>query len=255
MVLLRGDWAATRRYLERSAEVRAQLGSDWNNPFHTTLLLRIEGGLHLAQGDVEAAVQCANAAAPLTKKAGTLAWRWSAIRLLAELDLHQGNPAASLDRLRSVDRADLIVVDLNELDVLMIWSHLALGSVEAAEELVLSALTRLREQHDHLNLVDAVRAEAAVHTRQRRWHAAETAVEESLALARQMGYPYAEAKALSGAGDLWKVRGQSELARDQYEAALAILYRLGERAYAEKIEQELAQLSVATIITDREKTS
>src|SRR5262249_2904890 len=154
IALLRGDWAATRRYLQRAAELRAQLGSDWNNPFHTTHLLRVETELHLAQGDVEAAVQCAKAAAPLTKKAGTLAWRWHAIRLLAELDLHQGNPAASLDWLCSVDRADLHSVDLNELDVLMIWSQLALGSVDAAEELVSSTLARLREQHDHLNLVD-----------------------------------------------------------------------------------------------------
>jgi hypothetical protein len=71
--------------------------------------------------------------------------------------------------------------------------------------------------------------EAAVRIRQERWGEAEAALEQSLALAQQTRYPYAEAKALSTVGDLWMARGERAQAREQYEAAPAILHRLGER--------------------------
>jgi predicted PurR-regulated permease PerM len=61
-----------------------------------------------------------------------------------------------------------------------------------------------------------------------------------LALARQMPYPYAEAKALSTYGDLLVANGQPKRARNQYNAALAILRPLGEVPYTERIEQALA---------------
>jgi hypothetical protein len=63
-----------------------------------------------------------------------------------------------------------------------------------------------------------------------------------LALARQMPYPYAEAKALSTYGDLLVANGQPERARDQYEAALTILRSVGEVLYTERIERALAEI-------------
>ena len=94
-----------------------------------------------------------------------------------------------------------------------------------------------------LNLVDALRMEAAVWIRQQRWDEAEAALEEALALARPMPYPYAEAKALATYGDLLVASGHPERARDQYDAALAILRPLGEVPYTERIERALAEMA------------
>jgi tetratricopeptide (TPR) repeat protein len=88
--------------------------------------------------------------------------------------------------------------------------------------------------------VDALRVEAAVWFRQRRWGEAEADLEEALDLARQMPYPYAEAKLLFTYGDLTSANGRLERAREHYEAALAILRPLGEVPYAGRIERALA---------------
>ena len=65
------------------------------------------------------------------------------------------------------------------------------------------------------------------------------ALDESLAAARAIGYPYAEAKALYVSGLLYRERGEPTCARPYFEQALAILGRLGERLNAERIEREL----------------
>jgi hypothetical protein len=60
-----------------------------------------------------------------------------------------------------------------------------------------------------------------------------------------MPLPYAEAKARYGYGQLYAAKGESEPAREQYRAALAILDRLGERLYAEHVERALAELDAS----------
>jgi hypothetical protein len=54
-----------------------------------------------------------------------------------------------------------------------------------------------------------------------------------------MPAPYAEARALAVYGRLLQAKGESVLARERLEAALAILHQLGERLYAEQVEQAL----------------
>lgn len=75
------------------------------------------------------------------------------------------------------------------------------------------------------------------------WQAAQETLEEALTLAQAMPAPYAEAKALYVYGRLHQAQGEPEQAREHWEAALAILNRLGERLYAEQIEQTLAGLA------------
>jgi hypothetical protein len=91
-------------------------------------------------------------------------------------------------------------------------------------------------------LVDALRIQARLCIRQQRWAEAEAALEEALSLCRAMPYPWAEAKALYVSGLLHKAKGEQEAARELLEAALAICARLGERLYAEQMEQALAGL-------------
>jgi hypothetical protein len=57
-----------------------------------------------------------------------------------------------------------------------------------------------------------------------------------------MHYPYAEAKALFAYGQLRIQQCEPQQANECFEAALAICSRLGERLYAQRIEQALAGL-------------
>jgi hypothetical protein len=67
-------------------------------------------------------------------------------------------------------------------------------------------------------------------------------MEEGLALARGMPYPYAEARLLHVAGVLHAERGAPELAREQWEAALADFTRLGALADVARTAQALGTL-------------
>lgn len=108
---------------------------------------------------------------------------------------------------------------------------------------MVTTVERLREQHYHTSLVEALRIQAQLAFRQRCVDA-EEALDEALGLARQLSYPYAEAKALATYGDLLTAYEQGDQARDRYTAALAILRSLGEVTYAKRIEGTLAGLSL-----------
>ncbi len=97
-------------------------------------------------------------------------------------------------------------------------------------------------QRHQLALLDTLRVCALLDVRQARWHEAERALEEALALARAMPYPYAEAKALLVYGQLHAAKGEPEPARARFAAALAILDRLGEGLYRPHIARALAEL-------------
>jgi hypothetical protein len=122
------------------------------------------------------------------------------------------------------------------------WAQLELGDVAAAAELVRQAITLARARNDRLNLVDALRVQAMVSVRQRDWEGAVLALEEGLALARAMPYPYAEGRLLHLYGAMHTRKSAPAPARERLEAALAIFRRLGARKDAEQVEQTLAAL-------------
>ncbi len=90
-------------------------------------------------------------------------------------------------------------------------------------------------------LVQALRVQALVLSKQERWEEAERALEEALALCRGMATPYAEAKTLYAAGLVSHNKREFEPARQRFEGALEICTHLGERLYARHIEQLLGQ--------------
>lgn len=236
---VRGDWDAAHRYIERAEALRPHFETD---PWLRGMLYSGEGRLQLALGQWDAAARSAQIPLALAKESSHLAGLRDVQRVLAELDLYRGDPTSARDRLLPLlDREGLVELEVNPLLPLLVWAHLDLGEIEAAEVLATQTVARLRTQHDHLDLVDALRMEAAVWIQQWRWDEAEAALKEALGLARPMPYPYAEAKALATYGDLLVARGQQERARDQYAAALAILRPLGEVPYTERIERALAE--------------
>jgi tetratricopeptide (TPR) repeat protein len=169
--------------------------------------------------------------------------------LLAERDLRAGHPHAVRTRLAPrLDRpgADRTLLEdgwqVMPLLVLLAWAHLELGEVTRAAEMVAQAIIRERVSHTRLALVEALWVQAMALTRQERWAAAEHALEEGLALARSMPYPYAEARLLHVYGQMHARKGEPEPARVRLEAALAIFERLGARKDTERVEQAIADL-------------
>jgi tetratricopeptide (TPR) repeat protein len=126
---------------------------------------------------------------------------------------------------------------------LLAWACLELGEEDRADALIRDALSDEAMEVERLVLVDALRVQAMIWTRQQRWDEAVGALEEALTLTRAMPYPYAEAKALYSYGQLHVARDESEQAREKYEAALAICARMGEGMYRPHIERALQQLS------------
>jgi len=122
------------------------------------------------------------------------------------------------------------------------WASAELGEEDQARALLLDAADRVTAQRHQLALLDTLRVCALLDVRQARWHEAERALEEALALARAMPYPYAEAKALLVYGQLHAAKGEPEPARARFAAALAILDRLGEGLYRPHIARALAEL-------------
>jgi tetratricopeptide (TPR) repeat protein len=235
----RGDWPAARRYIERALALNERLGTQ----FSMRNVYVLDSLLRLGLGDLQTAIQRGEEMLALAEQRSDLNWvRW-AQWLLAEIDLEKGDPVAALARLSSLlGRGNLTKPERNLFPLTWIWAHLELGEVEAAETLATQMIAQLRTQHEYFALVEALRVEATIWTRQRRWDEAEAALQEGIALAGPMHYPYSEAKLLSTYGDLLVAAEQLEQARDRYEAALAILRPLGEVPYAQRIEQTLAEM-------------
>jgi hypothetical protein len=93
-----------------------------------------------------------------------------------------------------------------------------------------------------LVLVEALRVQALIALRQGHWAEAAHIVEEGLALARAMPYPYAEARLLSFDGRRLAAQGEAGPARERLEATLATFRRLGARTDVVLTEQALATL-------------
>ncbi len=124
---------------------------------------------------------------------------------------------------------------------LLAWAYLELGEVDQAQALLAQVLRTARQARMVPALVQALRVQALVLSKEERWEEAEHALEEALTLCRGMAAPYAEAKTLYAAGLVSHNKREFEPARRRFEAALEICTRLGERLYARHIEQLLGQ--------------
>jgi tetratricopeptide (TPR) repeat protein len=237
LLFLRGEWDAARVQLERAAELTHSRG--WSLMAEEPLLGL--AALHLAMGEWEGATRYIEESL-LRSRALRNSRRWLLERTLleAERDLLDGHPATASARLMRVLDSDRDVVQVLSL---LAWARLDAGDVAQASELVAQACTRAQAECNLLALVDALRIQAMVATRQRRWMEAQAAVEEGIALARPMPYPYAEARLLHVNGTLHREAGEAARAREHLEAALAIFHRLGARKDAERTEHLLAALS------------
>jgi hypothetical protein len=119
------------------------------------------------------------------------------------------------------------------------WAHLELDDAARAYVVARQAVRRARAGTWRLTLVDGLRVQAMVAIRQGWWDEAGQALEEGVALAQKVPYPYAEARLLQVCGELHAQKGEPGPARERLEAALTIFRRLGATKDGEQTERLL----------------
>jgi tetratricopeptide (TPR) repeat protein len=161
--------------------------------------------------------------------------------VLAERDLLKGHPEAARARLAPLlGPAGLQEKSVTYLGLRLAWALLDLDEVQPAADMVAQVVTRTRDEHRRLFLVDALRVQARVFLRQDHLEQARSALDEGIALAHAIGYPYAEARLLHVYGLLHIRNGEPKLAHERLEEALAIFRRLGARKDIERVEHLIA---------------
>jgi len=188
-----GNWRRAHDQLKRALDLSRQVERSWYAPCPPIFLAR----LLLAEGVREAAVVASSQALALAERSGDLqAVRWAA-PTMAELDIQEGRPAAAVARLTPLlDQAGLEECDVTALLPVLAAALLDLGQVDEASKLVAQALARARREGLRIFLVEALQVQAQVALRQEQWAEVECSLEEGMAVARAIPYPYAEAQIL-----------------------------------------------------------
>jgi tetratricopeptide (TPR) repeat protein/transcriptional regulator with XRE-family HTH domain len=233
-----GEWQRARADFERAATVVGSTGQFWYATYPPHGL----GLLCLAEGRQEEAAHYLEEALQLAQRHHDLQALCLVKAALAEGELLAGRPEAARGRLAPLlDAPGLMVSYSKEGLCLLAWSYLQVGEVDQAQALLSQVLSTARQARMIPMLVQALRVQALLWSKQERWQEAEQALQEALMLCRGMAAPYAEAKTLYVAGLVSRHRREFEPARQRFEAALTLLERLGERLYAGHIEQLLGQ--------------
>ncbi len=245
IAFLTGDWRSARDDLEEAVRLNRQVDRSSYLPYVLCILAR----LSLAEGTWPAAGTLLQEALSLADGGGDLqALRWVSTTM-AELDILEDRPQAARERLAPLlDRPGQTECDVTTLLPTLAWAQLELRRVDDAEATVRQALRRARPEDMRLVLTEALQVQGKIALRQGQPDAAARALEEGLALARSMPYPYAEARLLQLAGVVHAQTGEPEAARERWEAAGAIFARLGARMDSARVEQDLAGLSPKPMI-------
>jgi tetratricopeptide (TPR) repeat protein len=237
---LLGEWRQARADFERAVALMRQAGLPWDAPYPLFNL----GTQLMLEGNWEAAAPYFDEAIALAERNQTLvALRWAQCTL-AERELVLRQPERARDRLAPlVEGRELAEGGMIFLLTDLAWAYLELGEDAQAQQMLEQVIASATQQRLRPVLVGALLVQARLAARGKRWEEVERVLEETLALARDMPSPYAEAKALYTAGLIAWQQGKTAQAREHYGAALRILNCLGERLYAEQTKQALAQLS------------
>ena len=231
-----GDWGQARDDVERAVAMGRQVEASWILMF----MLLILGEIRLAEGAWDEAALHLEEGVAFAERSGDLRMRRWINGLLAERELLAERPDAARARLDPLlDRPGMEEWYVNMLLPRLAWAHLDLGDVTLAAETAARGVVRARDQNNRFVLVDALRVQAmALLARGCSDEAART-VEDGLALARHMPYPYAEARLLSVDAARHSAQGEAGAARERLEQALAIFGRLGARHEIARVEGAL----------------
>ncbi len=166
--------------------------------------------------------------------------------LRAWCDILYGQPALARDRLAALlDSSGKEGKGASWVLLILALAHLELGDVDQAAVSALEAATRARDSREYVPLAEALWVRALVETRRGLWAEAERTLQEGLALARSMPYPFLEGRLLQAYGALHQEKGEPRQARACLDEALAIFQRLGACAEAARAQRTLDDVDTA----------
>ena len=234
VTFLLGDWEQSRMYAEHA--LQAALSLDSLNMYFQPLVVLGELGLYA--GKWEQSAEYLSEADTIAEHLGLADMRREVQGLLAELDIIQGNAHAALARLRPLLTSPGWEEHLNFL-LALAWTYLETGDLGGAEDTAERALEEATRQRVPVGQVEALRMQGIIASRGERWNVAAASFERALERAREIAYPWGEARALYGLGMTHAGRQERKPAEEQLRRAHAIFGRLGAHAYSVDVERVL----------------
>ncbi|HZC04389.1 MAG TPA: AAA family ATPase [Ktedonobacterales bacterium] len=240
--MLLGHWTTARRCYERAVEIVREMGVSWVASYPLANL----GYLNLLEGHEEAAGALLREALAHAESHQDMQALRHVHGILAERDLMAGAALDAWTRIDPlIDHSPVAEKESTGLLPLLAWAHVALGRRDHAAQ----ALSLCQQQVDRtgVRLVgeDALLVQARLSMYNGDFGQASQAIQQAVARARDMGWPHAEAKALSLQGSLLALRDERTAARAVLNGALAIFDKLGERLYSREAITLLQRLDNA----------
>jgi hypothetical protein len=232
-----GDWSRSREYAERAVTSALELDTlrAFIQPLYTL------GELSLYTGAWEDASGYLQECVTIAEHLGLADHLREVQALLAEKDLLEGNPHVALARLHSLLDSPGWQEHLNFL-LFLAATRLQVDDLDGAEEAIATAVADATRQRLSVGLVDALRIQGAIAGRRGMREDGESRLRRAVQLAREITYPWGEARALHESGVLSAGSGEDDRAREQLEAASAIFGTLGAEPYRAMTEQAIAAL-------------
>ena len=233
-----GRWEGAAASLEAAVELVRSISFAY---FSASILLRL-GEQYLLLGESEKASRYLEEPFTIAERSGRLEDAPYLQIPLAERDLFSGDPAAALDRLRPLLAGrQLCTADDHRAMRVAAEATLAVGEADAAEALVSDGLAAAESQGYRLAVAEWLRVRGMTAAGESRWDDAGAALETALTAARQIPYPYGEARILHAYAEMWIARGELERAQGLLRQALSIFQQLGAHPWAVRIEKALAE--------------
>ncbi len=230
---LQGDWARGRDLLRRGLERARAIGP-------SALMIRAavivgrsliwEDRLEDARSYLESSVETSRAMQAHTSER-------AALTELADLDLLEGHPDAALNRLLPLLKEELSWEYVVTLFSTLAAVYLELGDLQSARPHAQRAVAEARRTAAWAHGVRALEICARVEALGGDPGAARAGLAEGLQRARDMPFPYAEARLLDADARLDQREGDMAPAEKKRSAALAIFERLGATRDADKIRE------------------
>jgi transcriptional regulator with XRE-family HTH domain/tetratricopeptide (TPR) repeat protein len=232
-----GSWSeAQRDLLHAGAALRRleRLGSDAAS---SAWLSR----LALARGHWSEATRYQQRTMAAAARAGDESVSWPAQYAFAEHALLEGRVDDAFVLLHAaLEQFGIRDALPGDLLSMLAWAHLERGNRSKAETLIAESIRDLAAAGAVCTLVDAQCVAARIALRNKNWRLAAATLDRATGGARQLPYPYAEAKVLYVRGLLHALTSEPEQARERWQEALTVCRRLGERLYALHIERAIA---------------
>jgi tetratricopeptide (TPR) repeat protein len=196
------------------------------------------GRILLLQGQREEGLRCLREALEMDTRYAYVPGLIQAQEALAWQEVRDGRPMEAIARLEPLlEQARAAGVPW--CPTVYVWAQLEVGDQERAAQALDGARRQVMASTSRADRPDLLLQSARLASRQDRCDDAARDVQEGLAIARELGLPYAEALLLEEYSHMQSVTGEPEHARKRLEESLAMFRQLGASPDLERVARTL----------------